>query len=184
VKHVFVETNFVINVLRPFPMPTAERLLSRHGSDVELYLPWCSVNEAKRTLDRIIKEDLGFIDGAGKFFRRIMARYGAASPVTPAAVNAFIVLARDERRSAIFEFEVRVDALAAGLTVIPPSAAVVQRTLGLFPIKSLPPSTRWCSARSWSRQRRCMRLGSARSSSATLGSSRKTSWPASRTARR
>src|SRR5690606_6514825 len=61
-KHVFVETNFLIELLRPFPSKDAERLFARNdGVDLRLYIPWCSQSEAWRTLkDRIIGEDLGF----------------------------------------------------------------------------------------------------------------------------
>jgi hypothetical protein len=54
VNHVFVETNFFIDVLRPFPAPVATALLARVGRDVTLYLPWVAIGEAKRTLVRII----------------------------------------------------------------------------------------------------------------------------------
>lgn len=138
-KHVFVETNFIVDILRPFPVRDAERLYSRHGHDVTLYLPWCSINEAKRTLNRIIREDIAFVDGAGRFLGRTMARLHPIPPSDATAIRSFIDLARTSRVQALFDFEARVDALAAGLTVVPPSEAIVRRTLQLFPIKSLPP---------------------------------------------
>ncbi len=138
-KHVFVETNFFVDVLRPFPALEAQQLLDRHGADVTLYVPWCSITEAKRTIERVVREDLAFVDGAGRFSRRLHGQNRANAPVDLAAVRAFIELARTVRREALFDFAAKVDALAARITVIPPSQAVVQRTLTLFPIKSLPP---------------------------------------------
>ena len=138
-KHVFVETNFFVDVLRPFPRLEAEQLLARHGADVTLYVPWCSITEAKRTIDRIVREDLAFVDGAGRFSRRLHGQDRAKAPVDLGTVRAFIELARTLRRETLFDFAAKVDTLAARLTVIPPSQAVVQRTLTLFPIKSLPP---------------------------------------------
>jgi hypothetical protein len=69
----------------------------------------------------------------------MMSRHRGAPPFDAAAVRAFVDLARAARIQAQYDFEVRIDALAAGLVVIPPSDPVVRRTLALFPIKSLPP---------------------------------------------
>lgn len=138
-KHVFVETNFFVDVLRPFPKPEAERLLARNGRDLTLYVPWCSITEAKRTMERIIRDDLAFADGAGRFSRRVQTQYGASAPVDVSVVATFIAMARELRRNALFDFTAQIDALAARLTVIPPSQAVVTRTMALCPIKLLPP---------------------------------------------
>lgn len=140
-KHVFVETNFFIDVLRPFPKPEAEKLRDRHGHDVTLYVPWCSINEAKRTMERKVLEDLAFIDGAGKFFRRMQtqAQTFGTPPAGVKEIASFINAAREVRRDALDTFEAQVDGLAGQLKVIPPSQAVVTRTLTLFPIKSLQP---------------------------------------------
>ncbi|MGD0679700.1 MAG: hypothetical protein ABSC94_30300 [Polyangiaceae bacterium] len=59
-KHVFVETNFLVSLLRPFPAQDALDLFARN--DLRLYIPWCSQAEARRTLTEIIKADLGFTD--------------------------------------------------------------------------------------------------------------------------
>jgi hypothetical protein len=90
-------------------------------------------------MDRIVREDLAFVDGAGRFSRRLHGQDRAKATVDLGTVRAFIELARTLRREALFDFTARVDTLAGRLTVIPPSQAVVQRTLTLFPIKSLPP---------------------------------------------
>jgi hypothetical protein len=61
VKHVFVETNFLVDLLRPLPSADAEALFERfQRGELQLYVPWASVSEAKRTLDRIMADDLGF----------------------------------------------------------------------------------------------------------------------------
>jgi predicted nucleic acid-binding protein len=71
-KHVFVETNFLVELLRPSPAKDAEQLFARNdGVDLRLYVPWCSQSEVWRTLsDRIIREDLGFTDAMMKFALR------------------------------------------------------------------------------------------------------------------
>lgn len=104
-KHVFVETNFFVDVLRPFPRLEAEQLLARHGADVTLYVPWCSSTEAKRTIDRIVREDLAFVDGAGRFSRRLHGQGRANAPVDLGTVRAFIELARTLRREALFDLQ-------------------------------------------------------------------------------
>ncbi|WP_437597738.1 hypothetical protein [Sorangium sp. So ce590] len=39
-KHVFVETSFLIELLRPFPSKDSEQLFARNdGVDVRLYIP-------------------------------------------------------------------------------------------------------------------------------------------------
>lgn len=37
-KHVFVETNFLVDLLRPFPSKDAENLFVRNGADLLLYI--------------------------------------------------------------------------------------------------------------------------------------------------
>lgn len=68
-KHVFVETNFLVDPLRPFPSKDAGALFARNdGVDLRLYIPWRSQSEAWRTLsDRIVREDPGFTDAMMKF---------------------------------------------------------------------------------------------------------------------
>jgi hypothetical protein len=72
VKHVFVESNFLIELLPPFPSKDAEELFARNdGVRLRLYIPWCSQSEATRTLSaRIIVEDLGFTNAMMKFVVR------------------------------------------------------------------------------------------------------------------
>lgn len=139
VKHVFVETNFLIDALRPFPTKDAERLLARHGNDVNLYVPWCSVTEAKRTLDRIIREDLAFVEGSGRFLGRLQKQHQGKAPIDATAVETYLQMARDLRLNALNSLISRVDDLARRVQVISPSTAVVSRTLSVFPVKSLEP---------------------------------------------
>ena len=43
--HVFVETNWLIEVARPIPAPEAQRLLERsRAGDLQLHVPWVSVD--------------------------------------------------------------------------------------------------------------------------------------------
>lgn len=136
---MFVETNFLIDALRPFPTNDATRLLARHGTDVTLYVPWCSITEAKRTLDRIIKEDLAFVEGSGRFLGRLQREHQGRAPIDATAVETYLQMARDLRRDALTNLISCVDALAARVQVIDPSPAVVSRTLSVFPVKSLQP---------------------------------------------
>lgn len=67
-NHVFAETNFLVDLLRPLPAKDAVDLFERIGKDVTLHIPWVSVSEAKRTIPaKISRDDLGFADLVGKF---------------------------------------------------------------------------------------------------------------------
>lgn len=69
---VYVETNFLIDLLRPIPTREAQRLHRRNGVDVRVMIPWCSLKEAERTLnDTIIKDDAGFADKAEALWGRL-----------------------------------------------------------------------------------------------------------------
>lgn len=137
-KHVFVETNFLIEVARPFPGPKAEGLLKRQqAGGVQLYIPWCSVEEAKRTLVRIIEEDLGFTSAMMKFASR--AFLADSSRFNKVEVDKLKVLAEAAKAEAIRTKDARVDAFAARMEVILPSQAVISTTLAMFDVKSLKP---------------------------------------------
>ncbi|WP_433929122.1 hypothetical protein AB3662_36495 [Sorangium cellulosum] len=74
-KHVFVETNFLVDLLRPFPVRDAETLFERVANDLILHIPWVSVSEAKRTITtKLIGEDLGFADLVGKLNVHLLKR--------------------------------------------------------------------------------------------------------------
>jgi hypothetical protein len=138
VKHVFVETNFLIEVARPFPGPRAEALLKRgQAGAVQLHIPWCSVEEAKRTLVRIIEEDLGFTSAMMKFASR--AFLADPSRFAKVEVDKLKVLAEVAKAEAIRTKDARVDAFAANMEVILPSQAVISTTLAMFDVKSLKP---------------------------------------------
>lgn len=139
-KHVFVETNFLVDVARPFPSPDAAALLQRAqtGGDVTLYMPWVAVAEAKRTLDRIIREDLGFTDAMARFAAREF-RDGTLTRENKKVVDALQVRASTARSAAIKAIATSVDAVAASATLIEPGKAVVQKVLSLFAVKSLRP---------------------------------------------
>lgn len=113
-KHVFVETNFVIEVTRPFPSPAAQQLLTRAqpGGDVQLYVPWVAVAEAKRTLDRIIREDLGFADSLRQFVVREFLN-ARISGTDKSAVEALSKRATQARKSALQAIVLTVEYLAS-----------------------------------------------------------------------
>jgi hypothetical protein len=140
VNHVFVETNFLIDVARPFPSPDATDLLARSGAggDVTLYVPWVSIAEAKRTLDRIIREDLGFTDSMLKFAVREF-RDSILSSVDKQIIDALSRRAKVARKEAIQGIASAVDDSVAQAVVIEPSKPVVEKVLNLFAVKSLKP---------------------------------------------
>lgn len=138
-KHVFVETNFLIDLLRPFPSKDAENLFARNnGVDVRLYIPWCSRSEAWRTLkDRIIGEDLGFTKAMMNFAVR---RWVADKTLfDKREIDKLRDLANADRSAALTSLEQRIDEAVAKMESIDPSPAVVARTLQVFKIKSLKP---------------------------------------------
>jgi predicted nucleic acid-binding protein len=138
VKHVFVETNFLVEIARPFPDADAQRLLARRDAgELRLHTPWCSVAEARRTLDRIIGEDLGFT----REMIRFAVREHLADPTRfdKREIDKLKALADAAREAAIRTKDARLDAFVAGMEVIEPSRAVIAKTLDLFDTKSLKP---------------------------------------------
>jgi hypothetical protein len=135
VKHVYVETNFVVDLLRPLPSKGADSLFARHGVDVTLHVPWCSITEAKRTLDDIVREDLGFIDNAGRFMRQL----GPSVAADQAAIARFIQRARQARRDALYDHLDRLEQLANQVNVLQPSKRASQLVVDVFRRKSLKP---------------------------------------------
>lgn len=137
-KHVFVETNFLVDLLRPFPSKDAENLLARNGVDLRLYIPWCSQSEAWRTLkDRIIGEDLGFTRAMMAF----TVRRWTADPTLfdKQQIDKLRLLAETDRGVALKSLEQRLSDTVAKMETIDPSPAVVARTLQVFKVKALKP---------------------------------------------
>jgi predicted nucleic acid-binding protein len=138
VNHVFVETNFFIDTLRPFPAPAATALLSRVGTDISLYVPWVAIAEAKRTLDRIIREDLGFTDMMERF-ALLEFQGGQLSRTDKPVIDQLAKRAATVRATAIKNASAAVDALAARTEIIEPTKAVITKTLSVFSVKRLKP---------------------------------------------
>lgn len=137
VKQVFVETNFLIGVARPCPQEAAVKLLSRHGKDLALHIPWCSLPEAKRTLRRIIDDDLGFDQSMLKFAVHSLKPAGELKDL--GTLTDFAKRVRTARRLAKAGIEAQVDRVAKTMNIIPPSASVVDETLKIWKVKDLPP---------------------------------------------
>lgn len=137
-KHVFVETNFLVELLRPISSPDAKALFSRRGTDVTLYVPWASLPEAKRTLPRIIKEDLDFA-GQLKNFRLKQLRAGRMTTADQRPFETFEALLKKEQYEALNAVEKQVEAAVARMTIIEPSYSALAKTMALFPAKQLPP---------------------------------------------
>ena len=137
-KQVFVETNFLIELLQPFPQRDATKLFDRATVDVALHIPWVSITEAKRTLSSIISKDLDFDDRVNKLGVQLL-KAGALLKSDMPPVQAFVAHIKRERASALTTADDRVDAAVAVMNVIPPSPAVVAKTMAVHPIKYLPP---------------------------------------------
>jgi hypothetical protein len=143
VKHVFVETNFLIELVRPFPGRDATNLFARRvaaggAADVRFYVPWVSVVEAKRTLDRIIREDLGFEDAMRRFsVKQFLSHVIAAGDKQ--FLDTFAGSVSAARTRALTSIRQTVDGVVADMEIIEPTRDVVQKTLAIYPIKSLPP---------------------------------------------
>ncbi len=138
-KHVFVETNFLIDLLRPFPSRDAENLFARNdGVNLRLYIPWCSQSEAWRTLtDRIIAEDLGFTKAMMNFaVRRWLAD---RTLFDKREIDKLRDLADADRANALTSLEQRLQTTVAAMQRIDPSPSVVGRTLQVFKVKALKP---------------------------------------------
>jgi hypothetical protein len=142
-KHVFIETNFIVDLLRPFPNEKAWALVERHRQQqLRLHVPWSSVAEAKRTLDRIIVEDLGFTDKMMQFTVRQFLDHraqGSAISFDKREIDNLKQLAETAKSEAIRTKNARVDAFAAEVHIIEPSKSVIAKTLALFDTKSLKP---------------------------------------------
>lgn len=116
-KHVFVETNFLIAAARPDSDPSAVGLLERaRNGGLVVHLPWCCRAEAARTLDTKINEDLGF--------ERLMARRALRErdkdPELHAVVQRFAAMLREERRLAKADVTGALDRVLGSLQIIPP----------------------------------------------------------------
>ncbi len=138
-KHVFVETNFLVDLLRPLSRSDATDLFARNSGGIRLYLPWVSVNEAKRTItSKIVYEDLGFADRLKQFGVKLLnSRKITHTDMGP--IQTLEQLVKQERTSALASVISDVDDAVSKMTVIQPSLGVVAKTVSLFPVKSLPP---------------------------------------------
>lgn len=137
-KHVFVETNFLVSLLRPFPAQGALDLFARNDNiDLRLYVPWCSQAEARRTLTEIIKADLGFTGTMMEFVRR---RWLADRTLfDKREIDKVKRLADEARREALQTLDQRITDAVGRTARIDPSADVVARTLQVFSVKALKP---------------------------------------------
>lgn len=138
-RHVFVESNFLIELLRPVPSPDATNLFARNdGRTLQLHIPWCSQSEASRTLkQRIVAEDLGFTEAMMKF---AVAQWLAdKSSFNKVEIDKLKNLATNARNAALSTLDQRIQDATTQMMRIDPTPAVVQRTVDVFKIKSLKP---------------------------------------------
>lgn len=137
-KHVFVETNFLISLLRPIPDQAAVDLFGRNdGVGLKLYLPWCSQAEAKRTLTGIINADLGFTDAMMKFAVRRWLE--DRTSFDKREVDKLKTLAEEARAEALTTLDQRIKTTVEKVVRIDPTQDVIEQTLRVFSIKTLEP---------------------------------------------
>lgn len=137
-KHVFVETNFLVDLLRPSPSKDADALYARNDNvNLRLYVPWCSQSEAWRTLNRVISEDLGFVEAMMRFtVRRWTADRTLFEKVE---IDKLRGLAKADHAAALTSLATRIQATVASIARIDPTPEVVARTLQIFTVKALKP---------------------------------------------
>ena len=96
-----------------------------------MQVPWVAVAESKRTLDRIIREDLGFTDAVMKFaVRQFLDK--AISTDEKTATYKLKRLASDARTHALKRIGAEIDALVADMSVVEPNKPVVAKTLAVI----------------------------------------------------
>jgi hypothetical protein len=137
-KHVFVESNFIIELARPFAGPDAGKLFGRQGADVQLHVPWAAVVESKRTLGRIIREDLGFDDTMQKFGARQL-KSALITTDELKVLQRFAKMTSLAREDALKKIGADVDGAVAKMSVIEPTKEVILKTLSIYQVKSLQP---------------------------------------------
>lgn len=135
-KHVIVETNFLVDLLRPFKSVEAENLLNQHGGNLYLYIPWCCQSEAVRTLERIPREDLGFGDSMLKLAQRL---YLPSDPLKMIPFQELKTEADKKRTSDLNTIPQRIATVCQQICTIKPSPDVIAKTLSIFKTKLLAP---------------------------------------------
>lgn len=136
---VYVETNFLVDLLRPREMRAAEKLFARHGGDVTLAIPWCSFSEAKRVLERVIREDLAFRSAAGRFMKILRGRDAALAAQVQAPVNLFLQAASETFDEKLAAYVSELGRLAARLVVLEPSPRATEIAVDVNRRKALKP---------------------------------------------
>ncbi len=139
-KRVYVETNFLVDLLRPFPGREALELNERHqNGELRLSVPWCALKEAQRTFERVIRDDVGFEDLAGRAWAQIFQADSTRWKTHGSAVTDFIDAVRDLRVTALGSIGSRLRSFASSVDVIPPSERATDFTLRLSRRKELKP---------------------------------------------
>ncbi len=137
-KHVFVEINFLIDLLPPLPSPDALSLFARNNRDLKLYIPWYSQSEAHRTLkDTIISADLGFTTAMMKF--AVSRWVPDKSLFDKAVLDTVEELATQACADAHETLERRITDSVTAMVCIDPTPVVIARTLRVFIVKTLKP---------------------------------------------
>lgn len=135
-RHVFVETNWVVEAFRPFPEPNATALIDRAAAgEIALHVPAVSVREA----EPVIKYKFtGRVPPELRAFRRLVA---VDVPDEAAAVTRFFDRFLAATRKSVASLPARLDALSGlpGVDVFPLSDAALSRVLRLREVQDLKP---------------------------------------------
>ena len=138
-KRVYLETNFIIDLLRPLKSGQASALSDRFGKDVAPAIPWCCFKEAERTLPRIIQEDLAFTDNAGSFLGLLHVSQPKVAGEVRASVNRFLDAARGEALRSHSSVQARLRELQDRVECLGPNERATELTIKIGRAKELKP---------------------------------------------
>ncbi len=139
-KRVYVETNFLVDLLRPLRTKEATALHSRHGNDIELTIPWCCFKEVERTLmDRVVDEDIGFASTANAVWARLREEAPGEWESRNPSVHQFLDAVRDLQRRARADCVIEIEKLMDAVVVVPMSQRATDRALEFSRVKRLKP---------------------------------------------
>lgn len=138
-KRIYVETNFLVDFLRPLPRRDAERLYARIDSEFVLTVPWCSLKETERTLDRIIREDLGFHDQVGRFKAQLNRASEKISAEENRAIDMLLLETKNQKKVALKSIQSDLEAFVERIDVIAPTRRAAELAIATNRQKRLNP---------------------------------------------
>lgn len=139
-KRTYVETNFLVDLLRPFPSQEARNLYARHGQDLELAIPWCCFKEVERTLmERVIAEDVGFSAQAKAVWADLRQTDPNKWNAHGRSVQRFLKEVRNRHQEARANCQQAIQQVMQSVVVLPLSQRATERALEFSRLKLLKP---------------------------------------------